>query len=132
MKDPYPTSVEEVLDDNIRYRAGTNEAVIKFKKLHPWRGSTEEIQHKLRQLNKDLAEVYKIEEPQLVFVTKFVYGCCYFPVGNLIIMEQERNGQYSVVTFLHEFGHALGKNEKSTCRWSINLFASISPKVMRN
>lgn len=129
MKKPdYPKTVAEVLDDNIKYRPGVDEAIIKFKKSKPWRGTAAEVQGKLRTLNKELADIYGIEPPQVVFVRKFAYGCCYFPVGNVIIMENESDGRYSVVTFLHEFGHALGKGEKATCRWSINLFRKHFPK----
>lgn len=124
----YPETVAEVLDDSIKYRAGTDEAMIEFKKSHPWKGTLEEMRSKLRSLNENLAKVYKIKTPQVVFVEKFVYGCCYFPVGNLIIMEREKDGRYSVVTFLHEFGHALGKGEKGTCKWSINLFRKHFPR----
>ncbi len=127
-KNEYPKTVAEVLDDNIKYRAGTDEAMIKFKRSHPWTGTDKEMRSKLKSLNKDLAKVYNIEPPQVVFVKRFYYGCCYFPVGNLIIMEQERDGFYSVVTFLHEFGHALGKGERGTCKWSINLFRKHCPK----
>lgn len=127
-KDEYPKSVAEVLDDNIKYRQETHEAMIKFKKSNPWSGTPKEMRKKIKTLNADLAKVYKIERPQVVFVGRFAFGACYFPIGNLIIMEQEKDGRYSVVTFLHEFGHALGKNEKETCRWSINLFRHHFPK----
>jgi hypothetical protein len=127
-KDEYPKTVAEVLDDTIKYRPETHEAMIKFKKSNPWIGTRREMQRKFKTLNADLAKVYKIERPQVIFVRRFVYGACYFPIGNLIIMEREKDGRYSVVTFLHEFGHALGKNEKETCRWSINLFKHHFPK----
>lgn len=123
-KNEYPKTVQEVLDDNIKFRKGTDEAIIKFKKSRPWAG---DVKSKFRELNSDLAEVYGIQEPQLVFVDKFAYGSCYFPLGNLIILEKEKDGKYAVVVFLHEFGHALGKNEKKTCRWSINLFRKHFP-----
>jgi hypothetical protein len=126
--DPYPDTVSEVLDDNIKYRSGTNEAIERFKKSNPWKGSVQEKQDKFRNLNEELSKVYNIETPQIVFVEQFAYGCCYFPVGNLIVMEQERDGRYSVVTFLHEYGHALGKNEQATCKWSINLFRKHFPE----
>jgi len=124
----YPKTVEEVLDDNIKYKDGTHAALKKFKESRPWEGTRKKIQGKICLLNDELAEVYKIEPPQVVFVRKFAYGCCYFPIGNIIIMEHEDDGRYSVVTFLHEFGHALGKGERSTCRWSINLFRHHFPK----
>lgn len=127
-KPDYPDTVEEVLDDNLKYRKETSAAIIKFKKSKPWKGTKEEVQAKLRTLNSELAEIYGIEPPQVVFVRRFAYGCCYFPIGNLIIMEHEKDGRYSVVTFLHEFGHALGKGERATCKWSINLFRKHFPK----
>ena len=40
----------------------------------------------------------------------------------LFFMGREKVANIPVVTFLHEFGHALGKNEVQTCTWSINLF----------
>ena len=127
-KPNYPETVAEVLDDNIKYRPGVNEAVVRFKESRPWRGTPDEMKEKLRTFNRELAKVYSIEPPQIVFVRRFVYGCCYFPIGNLIIMEQENDGRYSVVTYLHEFGHSLGKDERATCRWSINLFRKHFPK----
>jgi hypothetical protein len=124
----YPKTVEEVLDDSIVYKKETNDAVIKFKKMKPWKGTKEEIQTKFKVLCHDLALAYEIEEPQLVFVKQFGCGSCYFPVGNLIILTEEFNKLYSAVTFLHEFGHALYKDEKATCTWSINLFKRHFPK----
>lgn len=127
-KDEYPKTVAEVLDDTIEYREATHAAMERFRVSNPWDGTREDMQGKLRTLNRELAEAYKIEAPQVVFVRRFAYGCCYFPIGNLIVMECETDGRYSVVTFLHEFGHALGKNERQTCRWSINLFRHHFPK----
>ena len=124
----YPDTVEEVLDDTLKYRSGTHEAMEKFKASHPWHGTKKEVQEKFLELNRNLSNVYKIEPPQVIFVKKFEYGACAFRLGNLIIMEQERDGRYSVVTYLHEFGHILGKGEKGTCRWSINLFRHHFPK----
>lgn len=118
----------EVLDDNIKYKSSVHAAMEKFKKSHPWHGSQRDLQDKILSLNRDLSVAYKVESPQVIFVKKFDYGCCYFIKGNLIIMEEERDGRYSVITYLHEFGHALGKNEKETCRWSINLFRYHFPK----
>jgi hypothetical protein len=37
-------------------------------------------------------------------------------------------GKLSVVTFLHEFAHALGRDERGACRWSINLFRRAFPE----
>jgi hypothetical protein len=37
-------------------------------------------------------------------------------------------GRLSVVTYLHEFAHALGRDERGACRWSINLFRRVFPE----
>lgn len=129
-KNPYPKSVEECLDENIVYKPATFAAMEKFKKSHPWRGTQAEMQFKLRVLNQELSEIYEIQTPQLVFVDKFPVGACCFPTSKpaVIMMEPERDGRYSIVCFLHEYGHALGKDEKETCKWSINLFKKVFPK----
>lgn len=124
---PYPKTVEEVLDDSIKYRPATEEAILNFKKSKPWRGTKRERQKKIRILLRELAGAYDIYTPQIVFVHVNA-GSFYFPRANLIVLEQETDGRYSVVTLLHEFGHALGKNEVETCRWSINLFRKFFPK----
>jgi hypothetical protein len=36
-------------------------------------------------------------------------------------------GRLSVVTYLHEFAHALGHGERGACRWSLNLFRRVFP-----
>lgn len=124
----YPKTVKEVLDDDATYLPATHEAIRKFKASKPYKGTLEEIKDKFRSLNHDLSVVYEIDEPVLAFVKEFYIGSCYFPIGNLIVLTNEFDDRYSVVTFLHEFGHALHKDEKQTCRWSINLFKRHFPK----
>ena len=34
----------------------------------------------------------------------------------------------SVVTYLHEFAHAMGRDERGACRWSLNLFRRVFPE----
>jgi len=121
-KNPYPQTVAEVIDDNLRFREDTLAVLKKFKKSKPWEGNQQE---KFRQLNAELSAIYRIEEPQLVFVDKFATGSCYFPTGNVIILERESDGRFSVLVYLHEVGHALHKDEMATCRWSINLFKRV-------
>jgi len=130
----YPESVQECIDDDMKFKPEVYKVLDKFRQSQPWRGTRGEMQYKLRVLNEDLAGVYGIPQPQLVFVEKFPVGACCFPTSKpaVIMMEPETDGRYSVVCFLHEFGHALGKNEKETCRWSINLFKRIFPKSFDN
>jgi hypothetical protein len=37
-------------------------------------------------------------------------------------------GKLSVLTYLHEFAHARGADERQACRWSINLFRRCFPR----
>ncbi len=130
-KNPYPETVAECIDDELTYKAGTEAAIKKFRANGPWNGSLEEQQIKYRMLNAELAKIYEIKEPKLVFVDKFPAGPCCFPTSKpAVIMMEPVRGQnsYSVVAYLHEFAHTLGKGERGACRWSLNLFKRFFPK----
>ena len=123
----YPESVLEVLDDKFRFRPAALRAVRQFARSHPWRGSTEDRMEKFRTLNHDLAAAYEMIEPGLT--------CCTIDgssSGASHYVQSEHRivfvGKLSVVTFLHEFAHARGKDERGACRWSINLFRRCFPK----
>lgn len=119
----YPATVAEVLVDGKKYKDDTLRALKAFRRIKPWRGSDEEKRVKFVNLNAALAGIYDIAEPKLVFVPSS--GSSYYcPHSNELVMV----GKWSVVTFLHEFGHARGFDERRTCRWSINLFRRIFPK----
>ncbi len=126
----YPATVEECIDDELKYKKGVYEAIKKFRDSNPWRGTKPEMQYKYNLLNTDLAKIYEIPEPKLVFVDKFPVGPCCFPhsVPAVIMMEATSDGRYSVVAFLHEFAHAIGRDEKGACKWSLNLFKRFFPK----
>jgi len=126
--DEYPETVAECIDDDMKYRHGVYEAMKDFRTNQPWRGTQAEMQFKFRNLNQKLAQIYEIDEPQLVFVEKFPMGaCCFKSRPAVIMMEPESDGRYSVVCFLHEFAHAIGRDEKGACKWSLNLFKRIFP-----
>jgi len=128
-KSPYPKSVAEVLDDEIKYRPGTHTALRKFRKSHPWRGTRDEMQFKLRLLSEELSKVYKVSTPIMVFVEKLDGGgLCIRSKPAVLVIQQEQDGHYSVVAFLHEFAHVIHKGEKGACRWSINLFRKHFPR----
>lgn len=113
----------------MKFKPAVYEAVKKFRQSQPWRGTQGEMQFKFRVLNEELAGIYEIPVPQLVFVDKFPVGACCFPTSKpaVIMMEPEKDGRYSVVCFLHEFAHCLKKNEREACKWSINLFKRLFP-----
>jgi hypothetical protein len=49
----------------------------------------------------------------------------YYPTLHIITMF----GKLSVVTYLHEFGHARGYGERKACRFSINIFRRVWPRL---
>jgi hypothetical protein len=122
----YPANVYEVLDDNMKFRAAVLRAVRAFARSKPWRGTLAERWQKFQRLNNALAIAHRIEPPMLVL------GGDGEGSSDRSHYEKRRHaivlrGRLSVVTFLHEFAHALGKDERVACRWSINLFKKCFP-----
>jgi len=133
----YPETVEESIDDGIKYRLGVIPALKRWRDKKLWGSKTNRQRLEgLTVLAQELSPLYDIEVPSIsgggidldatVRETKMNQSgsSCYVPALHEIIM----SGNLSIITFLHEFGHALGKNEKQTCRWSINLFKRVFPK----
>lgn len=52
-------------------------------------------------------------------------SCCYMRLLNTIVL----NKSLSIISFLHEYGHALyGNSELKACRFSVHLFKDAFPK----
>jgi len=122
----YPQTVIELLDENIPFRSSALEAVRDFAGSDPWQGNIEQRQEKLRELNHNLSAACGITEPTLAFGVLnggSSSGSLYIPSQHRIVLV----GRLSVVTYLHEFAHALGLGERDACRWSINLFRRFFP-----
>ena len=116
----YPATVNEVLNPPVRFKTATLEAVKQFARSRPWRGTLEERKAKFSSLHAALCAVYGR-------VTTLTFGeldggdsgsSHYSPAKNEIVL----CGNLSVVTFLHEFAHALGRDERGAVRWSVSLF----------
>ncbi len=124
----YPATVQEVLDPALRFKPAALRAVRAFARSKPWRGTIEERKAKFRRLNSDLAGAYGIGKPQLNFVAVDpntpTGQTNYWPAGHIITLI----GKLSVLTYLHEFAHARGADERQACRWSINLFRRCFPR----
>jgi hypothetical protein len=123
----YPETVVEILDDQMTFPSDLLQAVQEFADIRPWEGSTELRQEKFRQLNRSMAEACGIDPPKLFFGKidgGSTGGSHYRPRDHRIVI----TGKLSVVTFLHEFAHALGYGEREACRWSINLFRKCFPR----
>ncbi len=123
----YPATVIEILDDQMTFSNDLLQAVQKFAEWKPWKGSTDSRKEKFRQLNRSMAAACRIKLPKLIF-GELDGGSTgdshYRPQSHRIIIV----GKLSVVTFLHEFAHALGHGEREACRWSINLFRKCFPR----
>jgi hypothetical protein len=124
----YPATVQEVLDPAMKYRPAALGAVRVFAKSKPWRGTIAQRKANFRRLNCRLAAAYGIREPRLVFdhVERDADSgaSSYWPMGHVITL----HGRLSVLTYLHEFAHARGADERQACRWSINLFRRCFPR----
>lgn len=109
------------------FRPATLRAVKRFARSKPWRGSYAERRVKFELLIRDLAAAYGIPCPQVVCDGRDgedTGRSCYVPTLHTIILR----GRLSVVTTLHEFAHALGKDERGACRWSLNIIARCFPR----
>lgn len=123
----YLASVAEVIDLAMTFKPAALRAVRRFARSKPWRGTLEERSRKFHRLNRDLARAYGIERPVLVIAVdreRATGNGCYCPATHLIRLV----AKLSVVTYLHEFGHARGYDERRACRFSINLFRRTFPR----
>jgi hypothetical protein len=124
----YPATVAEILDSQATFQPDALRAVQSFARSKPWRGTVEERKDKFRVLNVALAAAYGITRPRLSFVRVEAdshSGASYYrPSTHTITL----TGRLSVVTFLHEFAHARGADERQACRWSVNLFRRCFPR----
>ena len=126
--DPYPHSVEELLDDAMTFNPLVLRAVRAFAQSRPWSGTLDERQMKFRKLHNDLCLACRLDPQPRLIIGNEPLSCsgnsCFIPAMNTIILR----GRLSVVTYLHEVGHARGMNERRAARWSINLFRRCFPK----
>ena len=124
----YPDTVIEILSPTKRFRPASLKAVREFAERRPWSGTVEERKQKFRFLNRALAAAYDIHEPELVFETidgRSSSGASYYvPSQHQIHLV----GRLSVVTYLHEFAHSMGHDERKATRWSVNLFRRCFPQ----
>jgi hypothetical protein len=122
----YPATVSEVLDPPVRSRAATVEAVHRFAAARPWRGSQDERIGKFQTVHADLCRIYG-KGTRLRFgpLDGGSSGSSFYNQGLDVI---ELRGKLSVVTYLHEFVHALGRDERGACRWSLSLFRKCFPQ----
>lgn len=121
----YPATVREVLDPTMTFNPAALRAVRAFARSKPWRGSNAQRLKTFRRLNRALAAAYGIAVPRLVYWGNAASQTSHYrPASHTITLA----GHLSVVTYLHEFAHARGHDERQACRWSINLFQRCFPR----
>lgn len=99
----------------------------KFKKMKPYRGTLEERKQKFKWLNKELSKLYNIPIPKLIFENNYSYifsGYSYYNSATHTICLY---GRLSIITYLHEFAHALGYGEEEARNFSQTIFKTTFP-----
>jgi hypothetical protein len=122
----YPRALAEVLDPPVRFRPAVIDAVMCFAHSKPYRGTIDERQQKFIALHRGLSALYA-KSTTLTFgkLDDTDSGSSHYsPVSDEITLI----GKLSVVTYLHEFAHCLGRDERQAVRWSANLFRHCFPR----
>jgi hypothetical protein len=124
----YPRSVEELDLDSVVLDEHVIEAVRRFAKAKPYRGSLDERKQKFVGLNADLAAACRVSPPRILFEINEREDSGesgYSPFLDTIVLR----GRLSVITMLHEWGHRIfGRSEYQACRWSLALFKRCFPR----
>jgi len=123
-KDEYPETIQEVIKDR-KYKREVLKAMRKFKKTKPFRGSFPKRRAKHAKLFFELCAVYEISLNLMLPTRDGQEGSGFYSHYQRSV---RIGGKLSVVTLFHEFAHALGKDEKGACSWSLNLFKRFFPK----
>lgn len=109
----------------------TIEILKEFKEANPWRGTIDERKEKFRVAFRKMRELYGIGRSRLTFAVPnrvSQWRASGWSSYNRSTGRITLRGRLSVITFLHEFGHALGKGEKGAVKFSLNLFEKVFPE----
>lgn len=133
----YPPIVP--INEDLDYRQETIELMEKWKnEIKPFRPkeysveAVKEKRQKFQWITDRLADVYKIRKPRIIVgnITRQTWekagssgSSNYRPLSHTITI----NGKFSILTLLHEFGHARGFDEVDTILWSVNIFKRTFP-----
>jgi len=119
-------SAADYLTPRLRFRPRTVRAVKRFARSKPWQGTAQDRRRKFKACHDALCRVYGRETRLLFQDGDGDSGASsYCQALDLITLR----GRLSVVTFLHEWAHALrGPGEAAARQWSIQLFAKCFPR----
>lgn len=127
----YPNSVDELDLTAVELSPAVLTAVRRFARSRPWRGSLAERKVKFRAAIRRICRAAGIPAPRTRFqINQNVSSgsSCYLFGAHAIILR----GRLSVITTLHEVGHALhGRSEQMACAWSLAYFRACFPRSWR-
>lgn len=109
------------------------EALEELKHANPWKGTIEERKSKFIRLHERMNAIFGRKLKLLFNLPPSIkdWGdsgqSCYF--WNISGVEGIKLcGRLSVITFLHEWGHALGMEQEDAQKWAVELFKRIWPE----
>lgn len=127
----YPTDIEFRNDEITNFPEGVDAAMVELRDSHAWTGTVAEKTAKYDRLLTKLSQAYQITKPRLVIgfteennTPRSSGASNYNPMTHTLTLL----GKFSVVTFLHEFAHAMGYDEYYACVFSDNLFKKYFPQ----
>jgi len=127
----YPDSAHELDLNGVDLSPTILAAVQRFARSRPWRGSLAERTIKFRVAIRNICRAAGIRPPRICFHVdegRDSGASCYLPGAHVIILR----GRLSVITALHEIGHALhGSSERMACAWSLAYFRECFPRSWR-
>jgi hypothetical protein len=128
MQREYPSDGAALVNPDRKYKADVLRAMKRYRRSKPWQGSSDDQCDKLRTLHEELCHIYGVRLFLCLTVDEERNGS-YCPGTRTITLFGARRSGVSVVTYLHEFAHAMfGASERYACTWSINLYARIFPR----
>jgi len=124
----YPTKEETIkyAAENRKYKPKVLLATKLYARLKPWRGTEDEQWDKLRIYCTMMNEAYR-NDVFLVRDANYHGEGCFNLATHKITMSK-----VSVITFMHEYAHSLGKDEHEAVKWSLCLFKRIFKKSFSN
>jgi len=116
------------------------EVLREFKAMNPWKGTVGERIDKFVWLHGELCKIFN-KKVHLAFDipadTKDWYSSegSYYTIGLDGREWMVLQGRLSVITYLHEFAHALGMDQQEAQEWATSIFRQVFPekyKKLRN
>ena len=121
----YPQTVKEILDSTKKYDERVIAALYELRRSHAWRGTIQERFQKFLKLHSKLNEIYNKStklEANIIEENSDSGSSSWDMFNDTITLR----GKLSVVTYLHEYAHALfGTDERKAVEWSVNLFKQV-------